>query len=340
MKKITHYYSLTPEWQEEFAENIGAEFIDNKIIIIPDNIGRGHSYFTQILPGISVLFIDFTATVPLKITRQTSEKEIYIFHFDLSEHVNLIKINNKDYEIGSYDKLDLAIIDNEIESSFKPAINERTIAVRILVDKKLLNDFIAKHSTKEEVKQKSQDGKRVFYHYGNIDSNSILLIRSLKNKSIYDVSFEPLLKGISLKLLGNFFNKFYDSQAPKNNLTENEQEAINRTKEYLTNNLYGSFPSVTFLASMAGMSESKYKILFRKCFNDTPNHLFITEKMNLAKKLLQSGKFISLTDVIYELNYSKLSYFSSKYYEIFKRKPSEDFIKKRSSKNPSKTENT
>lgn len=327
MKKITHYYSLTPEWQREFSEKIGAELIDNKIIKIPETIGKGYSYFTQIIPGISVLFIDFLVTSPLKITRQASASELYIFHFDLSEHVNLIKINNKDYEIGSYDKLDLAIIDNQIESSFKPSVNERTIAIRILVNKSLLNDFISKHSKKEEVKSKSKAGKRVFYHYGNIDSNSILLIRSIKNKSITDLSFEPLLKGVSLKLLGNFFNKFYDSQITKNNITINEQEAIDKTKEYLLNNLYGSFPSVTFLASMAGMSESKYKILFKKCFNDTPNNLFIKEKMFLAQQLLQSGRFNSLTDIIYELNYTKLSYFSSKYYERFHKKPSEDFVK-------------
>jgi len=328
MKKITHYYSLTPQWQHEFAQKLGAKFIDDKIIVIPESIGKGNSYFTQIIPGISVLFIDFTLNTPIKITRNQSDNALYIFHFDLSEHVNLIKINNKDYEIGSYDKLDLAIIDNQIESSFKPSVNERTIAIRILVDKALLNDFIKRHSRKEEPKPTTKDGQRVFYHYGNIDSNSILLIQSIKNKSVYDLSFEPLLKGISLKLLGNFFNKFYDSQNKKNNLTNSELEAINNTKEYLLNNLYGSFPSVTFLASMAGMSESKYKILFRKCFNDTPNNLFITEKMNLAKELLKSGKFNSLTDIIYELNYTKLSYFSTKYYDLFHKKPSEDFIKK------------
>lgn len=329
MKKITHHYSLTPEWQAEFADKIGSEVIDNKIIFIPESIGKGNSYFTQILPGISVLFIDFTLKIPLKITRNASNNELYIFHFDLSEHVNLIKINNKDYEIGSYDKLDLAIIDNQIESSFKPSLNERTIAIRILVNKNLLYDFIAKHSNKKEVKPENKDGKRVFYHYGNIDSNSILLIQSIKNKSINDLSFEPLLKGVSLKLLGNFFNKFYDTQAAKNNITAIEQQAVDKTKEYLLNNLYGSFPSVTFLSSMAGMSESKYKILFKKCFNDTPNNLFIKEKMLLARQLLQSGKFNSLTAIIYELNYTKLSYFSSKYYELFHKKPTEDFVKKR-----------
>src|SRR5688572_11429558 len=152
MKKISHYYSLTPEWQNEFVEKLGAKFIDDKITVLPESIGEGHSYFAQIIPGISVLFIDFTLKIPLKIIRNTSDNPLYIFHFDLSEHVNLIKINNKDYEIGSYDKLDLAIIDNQIESSFKPSVNERTIAIRILVDKALLNDFIKKHTGKQEVR--------------------------------------------------------------------------------------------------------------------------------------------------------------------------------------------
>jgi AraC-like DNA-binding protein len=327
MKKISHYYSLTPEWQSEFVQKLGAKFIDGKITVIPESMGKGHSYFTQIIPGISVLFIDFTLKIPLKITRNRSDNPLYIFHFDLSEHVNLIKINNKSYEIGSYDKLDLAIIDNQIESSFKPSVNERTIAIRILVDKALLNDFIKKHSKKEEVKPNTKEGQRVFYHYGNIDSNSILLIQSIKNKSVFDLSFEPLLKGISLKLLGNFFNKFYHSQNSKN-ATDSELEAINKTKEYLLNNLYGLFPSVTFLASMAGMSESKYKILFKKCFNDTPNNLFIKEKMSLAQRLLKSGEFKTITNVLYELNYSKLSYFSSKYFNFFKSRPIDDFVRK------------
>ena len=327
MKKISHYYSLTPEWQSEFVQKLGAKFIDGKITVIPESMGKGHSYFTQIIPGISVLFIDFTLKIPLKITRNRSDNPLYIFHFDLSEHVNLIKINNKSYEIGSYDKLDLAIIDNQIESSFTPSVNERTIAIRILVDKALLNDFIKKHSKKEEVKPTTKEGQRVFYHYGNIDSNSILLIQSIKNKSVFDLSFEPLLKGISLKLLGNFFNKFYHSQNSKN-ATDSELEAINKTKEYLLNNLYGLFPSVTFLASMAGMSESKYKILFKKCFNDTPNNLFIKEKMYLAQRLLKSGEFKTITNVLYELNYSKLSYFSSKYFNFFKSRPIDDFVRK------------
>ena len=72
---------------------------------------------------------------------------------------------------------------------------------------------------------------------------------------------------------------------------------------------------------------------FKENTDTTPNNFFIQEKMNLAKELLKSGEYHSLTEVMYELSYSKLSYFSSKYFELFKHKPMDDFIKKSILKN-------
>lgn len=332
MKKIFHYYSLNSEWLHNFSEQIGSKVVENTTVAFPKEIGKGHCYFTQITAGVSVFFIDITIESPLKICRQASENDLYIFHYDLSEHVNLIKINNQDYEIGSYDKLDLAIIDNQIESSYKPALNERTFALRILVDKKLLTDFITKYKAKEyKGSTNAKSEKEVFYHYGNIDSNSTLLIQSLKTVSIYDLSFESFLKGISLKLLGNFFNRFYEVEN-KSTLTDIESNALHKTYDYLLENLHGPFPSLIFLAAMAGMSETRYKAKFKECFNITPKNFFIKQKMLRAKELLQSGKYHSLTEIVYELNYTKLSYFTSKYFEQFNRRPNDDFIKNKNLK--------
>jgi len=329
MKKIFHYYSLDSEWLYNFAEQVGSKVTENTTIVFPKEIGTGHCYFTQITKGISAFFINISVNTPLKICRISSENDLYIFHYDLSEHVNLIKINNQDYEIGSYDKLDLAIIDNQIESSYKPALNEQTFALRILVDKKLLTDFISKFKKKEyKTLSKDKIEKEAFYHYGNIDSNSTLLIQSLKTVSIYDLSFESFLKGISLKLLGNFFNRFYEVDN-KSKLTDIESNALNKTRDYLLDNIHGPFPSLIFLAAMAGMSETRYKAKFKECFNITPKNFFIEQKMARAKELLQSGKYNSLTEIVYELNYTKLSYFTSKYFELFNRRPNDDFIKNR-----------
>ncbi|QDW22323.1 AraC family transcriptional regulator [Flavobacterium sp. KBS0721] len=328
MKKFTHFYSLTPEWQHHLAKEMNGELIDNKIIVIPKSLGQGHSYFTQITPGISVLLMDFVLNESVKINRIKSDNQLYILHFDLSENANVIKINNIDYKIGSYDNLGLAIIDNKIESSFKPAINKRTLALRLLVDKKLLDGFLKNHPSEEFSKRKIKVPKNSLYYYDNIDSNSILLIRSIKDKSVFDINFNSHLKGISLKLLGNFLNRYENSKAVENEVTELEIEAITKTKTYLLNNLYNPFPSISFLSEMAGMSPSKYKMLFKKSFSSTPNNFFIKEKMMLANKFLQSGDYTTLTEIIYELNYTKLSYFCSKYYDQFHRKPSDDFIKK------------
>ncbi|WP_140512052.1 helix-turn-helix domain-containing protein [Flavobacterium pectinovorum] len=332
MQKFTHFYSLTPEWQFQLAKEMGGELIDNKIIVIPENLGHGHSYFTQITPGISALFMDFVLKTPIKMNRLKSENELYIFHFDFSNEPSLLKINDIDYKIGSSINLGLAVISNAIESSFKPPINERIIALRILVDKKLLNEFIKNHPTEEYSTRKIKIVKQEPYYYDNIDSNSLLLIQSLKSKSVFESSFDPYLKGISLKLLGNFLNRYSESITVKNEISPVEIEAINKTKTYLLDHLYNPFPSVQFLSQMAGMSPSKYKMLFKKEFHNTPNNLFIKEKMLLANRLLQSGDYNTLTEIIYDLNYTKLSYFCSKYYELFHRKPSEDFKKKHPSK--------
>ncbi|MXO04643.1 AraC family transcriptional regulator [Flavobacterium sp. HBTb2-11-1] len=328
MRKVTHYYSLTPEWQYDLAKQLNTELIQDKLIILPDDIGKGFFYFSPVMEGISVVYADVTPLAPFKLTRKKSENELYIFHFDLSEHINLIKIDEVDYEIGAFNQLDLAILDNQIESTFIPTVNERIIALRLLIDKKLLHDFIEKFKKKENAFNHNQTTKKVFYHYGNIDSNSILLINSLKTKDVTDLSYDSYIKGISLKVLGNFFNKFYESKHEDTKLTKIENEFMEKTKNYLLNNMHGPFPSLTFLASMAGMSASKYKSLFKKRFQNSPKNYFIEEKMKFAQKLLKSGQYSTLSEVMYELNYTKLNYFNTKYYEQLNRKPIDDFVKK------------
>ncbi|MEO8532872.1 MAG: AraC family transcriptional regulator [Flavobacterium sp.] len=327
MKKINHFYSLTPEWQQQLVSEIEGKLIDNKIIVIPENLGSGHTYFTQIAPGISVMFVDFILKEPVEINRLKSDDESYILHFDLSDCVNFIKIDDVHYKIGSPENPGLVIIDNQTESSFTPSVNERTVALRLLVDKKLLNELLETNAAEEHNKQISKINEKSLYYYNNIDSNSILLMQSVKEKSVFDVSFNSYLKGISLKLLGNFLNRYENLAVKKNDITEPDLEAVIKTQDYFLKDLCNPFPSIEFLSEMAGMSTTKYKILFKKHFNDSPKNLFLRQKMILANKLLRSGDYNTLIEIVYELSYTRMNHFYSKYYDVFKRKPSEDFVK-------------
>lgn len=329
MRNIFHSFSLNSEWFDKLSEQAESKVLDNRMILFPEEIGAGHAYFAKAAPGVSVLLVDLSLNIPLKFCRENSAEELWVFHFDLSEHASLIEISDSDYVIGSCNRSALAVLDGKTESFYTPAVQKRTFAMMLLVDKKVLASFIGGSSNPKCSKSEKDctADKGELRYYGNMDSNSLLLLKSLKAKPIRDLTFDPFIKGVALKLLGNFFRRFDGSQNPEQEVGENEKLAIGKTRDYLLSNLHSPFPSVDYLASMSGMSKTKYKILFAKCYSTSPNAFFLREKVKLSRKLLKSGKFYSIANVLNELNYCGFGRFSRKYFECFNKRPKEDFIR-------------
>lgn len=207
MKNTTHFYSLKPHWQRSFADGINAELIDDKIIVIPETIGTGHTYFLEVAPGISVLFSDYALTSPIRMSKLISEEEFYIFDYNLTEFSDL------DEEINDGINLDLTILNNQVEKIYEPAVNQRIFGFSLFIDKVMMEKFTNEMPHSEFLNKKLNNSKELHKDY--IDSNSLILIFSLKEKSIFDVSFEEYLKGISYKLLANFLNRDTDLVSTK-----------------------------------------------------------------------------------------------------------------------------
>ncbi|QLC66333.1 helix-turn-helix transcriptional regulator [Flavobacterium sp. LPB0248] len=328
MRKSTHFYSLNSEWQYRLTCAKDNTILNKEIIVLPETLGKGKSYFTQITSGISVLFIDFNLTKPIKINHTKSDNDFYIFHFDLSEKTSSIKINDIDYKTGVSQSSGLTILSSDVDSSFSPPVGCRTLVLRLLIDKILLNGFLKNHQNEGPLIQEIETNNEPLHYHDTIDSNSIVLIESIRKKSFIESLFDSYLKGASLKILGNFLNRYSDLKEEKNEITDTEKKAISATRDYLVKNLHNPFPSILFLSKMAHMSSSRYIYLFKLKYKVTPNIFFTQEKMLLSNTLLKSGNYSSLTEIIYELNYNRLSYFSSKYYSFFNRKPSDDFVKR------------
>lgn len=322
MIQIQHYYTLTPEWQYGLVKDMGLTLVNEKIAIIPNKFGKGLTYFSQIIPGISVMLLDAVFTKEIIMKRLQTNHDIYILHFDLSDLVNPITIDHdqKKEKISSDQNSGFSVLHSHIRSYFKPAVGKKTYAVRLLIDKKLLKKYILKkNNTIQDI-----DSSILFYDHTN--SNSKILVHSLKEKSVFDETFDTFIRGVCFKLLSNFINTY--SNPSKKTISKNEINALKKTKEYLLKNLHNQFPSIPFLSKMAGMSATKYKSLFKNYYEISPNQYFITEKIILANKLLKSGKFSSITEILHLLNYSKTSFFISKYYKHFKQHPSADLVKK------------
>ncbi len=331
MIEISHTYTLTSVWQKELVqqliEKLGAELIEDKFLQMPKDVADGGFYYTEVVPGLSVVIWDLIFKEAILIKRVKSEDDLYIIHYDFSDKMNLIHVEGIKHKIGYKANLGLGVFDNAIDNVFQPVVGERVFAMRLLVAKDLLKFTVANGVIRDSNKRKIKSGKNTLFFYDHIDSKSKVIMHAIKNKSFLDPAFEIYLRGVALRLLATFIDRYSNPLPMLHYVPEREAEVLNTTKDYLLDNLYKGFPGINFLADMAGMSVSKYMSLFKKMFIGTPNKFFLREKMILANELLKSGKFDSLIDISQELNYDKLSYFTSMYFQQFKRKPCDDFVK-------------
>ena len=260
MYKESRFFCLTPELQFQFAEDISGRLIQNKIIEIPADLGKGQVLFIQAIPGMAVLLWDCHLKKNLKIKTYADNVKRYIFHYDLSDYPNFLTINDVKTAIGNSINYGLAIFNNQKDSFFEPSIEEKTFAMRLYIDRKLMRKFIENN---ENVIQKLKMAKKNIF-CDDIDGNSLLLLLSTKEKSIYEESFDAFIKGLAIQLLSNFIKKYTSPEMQASDkISESENNGLEVSKNYLLNHLQNHFPSISFLSKLAGMSNTKFKILFK-----------------------------------------------------------------------------
>lgn len=327
MIEIEHTYSLSPKWLRDLAKQFETELIDEKLLVVPKEVADGGFFFTTVTKGFSVVLLDLKFNTNIYLKRLKSDNGLFIIHYDFSDEMNLIHIDGIKHKIGYKANLGLGVFDNAIENVFQPVIGERVFALRLLVSKELISSSIVNSELEGTHKRKIKSDKNTLFFYDHIDSNSKVIMYAIKNKSFLDPAFEIYLKGVSLRLLAKFINRYSNLTPMLYHISKKEAKALNQAKDYLLNNLMGGFPGVECLAEIAGMSATKFKTLFKKMFVHTPNQFFVREKMILANKLLKSENFYKISDVAYKLNYTKVSKFNTLYFKKYGKNPSDDFIK-------------
>lgn len=330
MIEIIHTYSLTSEWQKKLAETfikLGGELINDHLLVMPQTIAEGSFYYTEVINGLSVIIWDLMFKEPILVKRLKSHDELYIIHYDFSEEMNLVHINDEKHKIGYKANLGLGVFDNATNIVFQPVIGERVFSMRLLVAKDLLNFSIAKDFAKDSDKHRIKSGRNKLFFYDHIDSESKIIMHKIKGKTFFDPGFDMYIKGVSLQLLAKFIDRYTSFIPLPHSISEKEIAAIERTKEYLLGNLFDKFPGVPFLAEMAEISMSKYTSLFKKIYLTTPGSFFWREKIILSDMLLKSGEFDTISDVLIQLDNIKLNYLTAKYYKQLGKKPTETFVK-------------
>lgn len=287
---IKHNFVLGLDWLQEMANDMGATLIDEKLLILPDHIGKGSSFFLEVAPGFSLLLTDVTYNIPISFTRQEIKDNFYQVYYDLSDELN-------------------------------------NYSLRLFISKQLLMSLMGNNKPQEVIEVLFDDAQNTLFFYSHIDSSTRILLKKLKERSFDDPSFELLAKGNALKILTHLVRRIRNLEPIIQKLSPVDTSGVLSTRQYLLDNLLLDFPGVARLANMAGMSESKYRKLFRKIMKSSPNSFFLQEKMLLAQNLLQSGNFNSIREVALEVGYSKAGYFAGVYKKTFGALPQSIFVK-------------
>ncbi|WP_281633138.1 helix-turn-helix domain-containing protein [Flavobacterium luteolum] len=299
--------------------------MDEKLLVFPEKLGLGHTFFIQVVPGVAAIVMDFTLSSELKINRIKDGVNRYVFHFDLSEQENKMHLESSTYKMGNNIKRGLSIFKNQGKYCFEPVIGHRIFALRLFIDNLLMNELIEENPESELIKKAIVFDRKKIY-IDDLDADSLLQLINLKDMSFRDSSYEVSLKGISLRLISNVLLKL--GTVAKSHISAWDEGGILKAEAYLLSNIDKAFPTIQVLAQKAGMSETKFKNLFKKYFKKTAQNMFHEAKMKLAHEKLLSGNYYTLTELVEDLNYSQLNYFSELYFKFFRRRPIHDFIKK------------
>ncbi|WP_291286728.1 helix-turn-helix domain-containing protein [Flavobacterium sp.] len=329
MKELKYCNGLSSLWYKELAAKLEVTLENDKILVLPDTIGKGYSFFVEVIPGMSALLLDFVLSAPVRVQHLANKDDLYIINFDLSEEVNMIQIRDISYQVGSKVNLGLFVWKNTIGNTCEHLAGKRIFTIRLIVDQKLLHPLFIK-TTDQNLSSKNNDrfDRKDLYFQDLIDSNSRILIDSVMRKTVLDEHFNFYLKGLALKLLGNFIHRYSDVVPLSQGIKKIDLEALDISKKFLVKNLKNKFPGILKLSEIASMSASKYKRLFKEIEGVTPNDFFKREKIVLAHKLLCSGSYNSVVQLGYDLNFTRIDHFSKEYFKFLGRSPAEDLVVK------------
>ncbi len=126
-------------------------------------------------------------------------------------------------------------------------------------------------------------------------------------------------------LVERFFTRLFkkiESMKNQQVLSNHEMQRIMSAEAKLVHDFTKPPPTVSVLARQAHMSETKFKLIFKRVYGCNPYEYYQKNRMIKAKNLLVTGKF-SVKEVGLTLNFKNLSNFSVAFRKEFNFLPSE-----------------
>jgi len=312
---ITHNYDYNnfSDWLDSFSSQIQTSF-KNNYIEFPEYFGKGHIQVGQVADGLGYRLVDYVLNRDFEICFNATSNFSVQVHF---------------YKYVSNSPIVLQLGDNltvHEESTFKmSSVNSSKIPLkRILKKGTFVRGLSIQLSEDWLIKNLRNDNPKSFNTLVNT-SHLIYILTAKQEKildNIFDYSDESPVPSLFLttrilRLLESFLDNMLAEHSPNElALSTGDIESMLKIEAILMEKFKETFPKISKLARVAGMSESKLKKTFKKAFGMGLFEYYQKNKMHKGKQMLSSGKY-TISEIGALLGYSNLSNFSSAFKKEF-----------------------
>lgn len=241
------------------------------------------------------------------------------FHFGIKGNAKFI-FNQGNYTLELKEEKSLLFYNPKKELPINLELAPNTWVISMIIS---IQKFHALFSTEADyITFLSADNKdKKYYNEENISPSMAIVLSQLFHYSLHPSIKNLYYKGKGYELLSLYFNKTEDPNAEQCPFLIDEDNVmkIRKAKEIIIANM-AEPPGLQELADEIGLNLKKLKMGFKQIYGDTVYGFLFDYKMNIARKLLDSGSY-NVNEVGLKIGYSTGSHFIAAFKKKFATTP-------------------
>ncbi|MGJ1265545.1 helix-turn-helix domain-containing protein [Sphingobacterium spiritivorum] len=314
MLKVKCKFSIDTNWKQDLAIQLNGK-INGNFLEIPPYVYQGVNYLLGIDSDFSVWFSNGKYHKTICIQSMDNTQTDFFFLIFCSGIGRITVLNDDQLYEWNYGFM---ICDSAKKNHFVIQAGSENCILAIFAKKEALYKLFSIQNT-DLFEKKLEDQ---FIKFGRANPKAWNILNEIRYLSPLSVSFDYFLTGAMHAMLGIIFDEITNQDSSYSDLEEADLRRILITQALIFQRLDKNFPGIKMLASIAYMSESKFKYLFRKITGLSPNSFFIKNKLELTRKIIETENS-TLAEIAKKMNYSSHSYFSEQFKKHFGLLPKE-----------------
>lgn len=304
-----------------FAEALHVPVINNELQI-PSSLGEGFVRRIDLHDDFRVLIHRYRLNQEL-ILKRIGAKEaasfISVIFYNNEEPVSMLTDDKEQRHFSRYNDMAIQIASNNLDSLITFPANSEIYYTVIGLSASRLN-MMLELSQPDALIDAIVNPKGSFLFYESMGTETQMTLKQLSEPQPSNglASFYYRLK--SEALLYDVFHQLHKRQSAKHNpVNKVDAEKLFLIRQAILSDL-GQPPSLSDLAKLGGLSETKMKDLFRQVFGDSIYNYYQTARMEEAAYLLRHKNY-SVSETGYQLGFSNLSHFTRLFERHHQQKP-------------------